>query len=60
MDKSNTNHGTASSGNMRIPYGKDSSEYSGSAAKERIGNIGGSTENIGHTVSGASSVPRQR
>lgn len=55
------NHGTADQGGIKVPYGKDSSELTHSASKERIkSNMGGSTENLSHTVTGASANQRQK
>lgn len=55
------NHGTAKSDNIQIPYGKDSSEMTGPASKERIpSNMGGSVENLSHTLSSGSAKQRQR
>lgn len=55
------NHGTATQGTLKVPYGKDSSEHVGKASDERISNrTGGGTENLSHTISGGSANQRQR
>lgn len=61
MDNNKTNDGTVASGNIKVPYGKDSSDYSGPAAKERIpNNMGGGIDNLSHTLSGGKAVQSQR
>jgi hypothetical protein len=38
---------------MSIPYGKDHSSMTGSAKHERISDIGGSIDNLSHSIQGA-------
>ena len=49
------NDGTVKMGAIKVPYGKDNSFYAGSAADEQISNrnFGGGTDNLSHTISGA-------
>lgn len=55
------NHGTVNNGGIKIPYGKDSSEHVGNASDERIPTkMGGSTENLSHTLAGGSANQRQK
>lgn len=42
---------------IQTPFGKDSSDYCGSASDERGGKMGGSTSNLDHSLTGAS--PKQ-
>lgn len=53
-----SNQGTVKSGKISVPYGKDSSDYSGSAANERIGEMAGGPGNLSHTLSGAEATQR--
>lgn len=53
-----SNDGTVKKSNCSIPYGKDSSNYSGPADKERISDLAGSPTNLSHTLSGAEATQR--
>ena len=55
------NDGTVTMGKIKVPYGKDNSIYAGSAADEQISNrnFGGGTDNLSHTISGASAKQSQ-
>lgn len=58
MDMSKKNHGvvTTTAGRMKVKesYGKDDSDVTGPASKERAGSMGGSTTNLSHSLSGTS------
>lgn len=59
MEMSKKNHGTVKTRSMGSTiveaYGKDDSDVTGSAAKERNAhNIGGSITNLAHSLSGTS------
>lgn len=43
---------------IREAWGKDSSDYCGSASDERGGSMGGGVDNLSHSLTGAS--PKQR
>lgn len=43
---------------IREAFGKDSSDYCGSKTDERGGGLGGSVDNLSHTLTGA--TPKQR
>ena len=61
MDSTKHNHGTVDSGGIKIPYGKDSSEYAGSARDERISNrAGGGVDNLSHTLSGGKATTHNK
>lgn len=54
---SDSNGRTVVDGKIRVPFGKDSSDYSGSADQEQIkSNFGGSDTNLKHTLTGNSAV----
>lgn len=57
-----SNDGTAKSKGGRgatilTPYGKDSSDWCGTASDERGGEMGGGTSNLSHSLTGA--TPKQ-
>lgn len=55
------NHGVETNGGIRTGYGKDSSEMTFKKNEERIpSSLGGSTENLSHTLSGGSANQRQK
>lgn len=58
MDMSKKNHGivTSSVGGMKMKeaYGKDDSDVTGPASKERAGKFGGSPTDLSHSLSGSS------
>ncbi len=58
MQISKKNHGTvmASAGGSKImeAYGKDDSDVTGPASKERAGKFGGGPENLAHSLTGTS------
>lgn len=49
MDKKQ-NHGIEKSGKIRTDYGKDSSDYVGSKAAERGGQMGGGVNYVEHSL----------
>ena len=54
-----SNDGVVNSGKIGVPYGKDSSEFSGPASAERINeSLGGSVTNLKHTLRGAEAMQR--
>lgn len=56
MGADNNGH-TFVDGKIRVPFGKDSSDYAGSADQEQIkSNFGGSDTNLKHTLTGNSAV----
>jgi hypothetical protein len=58
MDRMKKNHGTVTESiegaKLVTSYGKDGSDYTGSAAAERGGKMGGSITNLSHSLSGTS------
>lgn len=58
MELSKKNHGVVKSkidgGTILESYGKDDSDVTGSASKERGGKLGGSITNLSHSLSGTS------
>ena len=56
-----TNDGTATHNGIKVPYGKDNSEFAGKASDERIPtSMGGSTSNLSHTLTGAEANQKQK
>jgi hypothetical protein len=58
MDVMKKNHGTvkSSAGGTKFmeAYGKDDSDYAGSASKERGGSMGGGINNLAHSLTNTS------
>ena len=58
MDMSKKNHGTVKTRvdgtTIMEPYGKDDSDVTGPASKERVGKFGGGITNLSHSLSGTS------
>lgn len=52
--KGSHNHGTETKANVRTEYGLDRSSYAGKKSDERGTNMGGSTSNLSHSLSGVS------
>ena len=48
------NHGVQKEGKFNTPFGKDDSDYTGSAAKERSTPMGGGVNNVDHSLSNTS------
>ena len=44
------NHGVAKDGKFNTPYGKDDSDFVGSAAHERGGKMGGGVNNVSDSL----------
>lgn len=58
MEMSKKNHGIVKSkidgATVMEAYGKDDSDVTGSASKERVGKFGGGISNLSHSLSGTS------
>ncbi len=58
MQMSKKNHGTVMSSadgtKFMEPYGKDDSDVTGPASKERVGKFGGGMNDLSHSLSGTS------
>ena len=58
MEMSKKNHGTVKTrvdGSIIMePYGKDDSDVTGPASKERVGKFGGSMTDLSHSLTGTS------
>jgi hypothetical protein len=58
MQMSKKNHGTVKTrvegSTIMEPYGKDDSDVTGSAAKERVGKFGGGMSDLSHSLTGTS------
>lgn len=56
------NHGTVKTRvkgmTIHEPYGKDTSDYKGSASEERGKNLAGGTDNLAHSLKGATAQQR--
>lgn len=53
-----SNQGTVKTGNISVPYGKDSSDHSGTARQERISDLAGGPNDLSHTLSGCEATQR--
>lgn len=53
MSDTKQNHGVVESGNIVEAFGKDDSNFNGSAQMERGKKPGGSVTDLGHSLSGA-------